>query len=172
MAGAGECWCGQRPLWGESLTRIYSDSCIFHVRTAHIKSHLQMGGSCDMQFSISTTLFYKKKKKKNPKFSKAVALVSFLLSPWDLLLTATCKMVGLCDRHNTSVKNHPIKPESLCLFICWITHSSYVLDDTRKPGLEQGARFSPGGCVHTRMDARFSPGSQVLTRKPQSHRFS
>lgn len=113
-----------------------------------------------------------KKKKKNPKFSKAVALVSFLLSPWDLLLTATCKMVGLCDRHNTSVKNHPIKPESLCLFICWITHSSYVLDDTRKPGLEQGARFSPGGCVHTRMDARFSPGSQVLTRKPQSHRFS
>lgn len=42
-----------------------------------------------------------------------------------------------------------------------------LLDGTRKPGLELGARFSPGGWVHTRMGARLSPGGQVLTREPK-----
>lgn len=41
-----------------------------------------------------------------------------------------------------------------------------LLDGTRKPGLELGARFSPGGWVHTGMGARLSPGSHVLTREP------
>lgn len=59
-----------------------------------------MGRPRDIQISISTTLFFKKKKKK--KFSKAVALVSFPLSPGLGLLAAHSDMwdqspAALCD---------------------------------------------------------------------------